>query len=1124
MRRLATAVTALKFIPGNLNEQASKPYLLAGLGNQVHIYAPENSKSPITIQTVFPPDVRIHGFSDVTPNDRIIAHGGRNTTLLQITRQSPGGPIAGIRPVLSRTFPDWIWNISFLTALPNLVIISGGHSLTWISRLSDLSTVSSLSSDREELTWSATAFLSQDASALHTLSATSFGEVLISTHPVSTLTVRTTPPHKSPTHGLNAHQGAITQLTRCASTNLLACASVDRTLSVWKPSKTSTCAACAPSMCFTPLVKHYGHSARVWHVAFLSDERLVSVSEDGSVCLWSARSPSSPSDHSVLARSAGNVWVVATHSDQDGHSVCTGGDDSCVHFTHVPARGRDAGSAVRQITCHLPHSSRHPRKVGQAHDESARCMVLGSSSSSPPSEGEEETVVITTDFGRILHAGFVDGDLDKLSSIELAGDATSVFPMDGGGSVRWSEVFRDASGVAFTPAALLWLDGFLCAGRSDGCMIVAPVRSVEGALKPAGRAVCVEVLRGSCEMVMGLFAGGDRGVRSGRGRGAGSGHDLFAACPNGHVYHWRIFVETSEGGEYTVRNSFIALYQSFRSTKSALVTCLTFLKEVGIVLVGDKGGRVHAFHTPDTPGSKISAAAWLNVHADRVSCMEGLGDSRVLTCGFDGSVSTVRLHESLLSGEALGGDVQPLVIERTDRVSQRFDTIVKLFVHGSDILLAAFRGAVLKVCHLHDRADLLRLDVGNWRRAHDVSILSASGVTTIFWRAGRLHIARSRSRSAQDALLTAGCEFHAGRANSLAWIGDMVFTGGEDTAVRRTILDARFGLSASQRLDGHVSGVNCVASLNDDFLLSGGGGDEIIAWGKRSAVNWCKLWNIRVGPLLRGTGNSLSMGAGAQSAEGLEMVMRITAVSGGTRCETCTPRRSGHAQAAPSCSLWMVGRSDGLVAGLHVRGCDDVHAERVGARCDGAVLSLCVLEEGRVVVIGDSAGGLSVRKFDGTLVQTWGQAHEAGVNCLGVRAVGGKVVIASGGDDERVRVWVVGSDGRWESGIGCGHRAAVTGLTFVGGCDDLFVTCGADQRVLFWKVMARNNGGVGDFIVSASVVFRALSCVPDLAGVSARFCDDVRHGGDGDERTRRRVLAVVCGHGLEVINGPDIGD
>lgn len=95
--------------------------------------------------------------------------------------------------------------------------------------------------------------------------------------------------------------------------------------------------------------------------------------------------------------------------------------------------------------------------------------------------------------------------------------------------------------------------------------------------------------------------------------------------------------------------------------------------------------------------------------------MEGLGISTLVTAGFHGTFTHIRLNESLECGSARLNNLQPLSIEGKDRFIQRHVTMLKLFVGGNYyVTISAFRGAVRQVCDLSIRSEYFRLDFGNW--------------------------------------------------------------------------------------------------------------------------------------------------------------------------------------------------------------------------------------------------------------------------------------------------------------------------------------------------------------------------------------------------------------------------
>lgn len=1148
MRLLTTAVTALRFISFPTRKPPTAgDVLFAGIGNHIHVYNAPNRDDPAVVKALLVPEVHIHGFSDASSDNYVAVHGGRVVALIRPLFTSDGY-ITDIELCNVRHFNDWVWDVTWVTPQSPVLVVATGHSKIFLCHRDFPRTSLRIDTDEEELTWSATTFQADDPRFLYAASGSSFGDILVwPISPVAAVAAQFCHDDARqqvrihdcarPVHRLKAHAGPVMRIVVSNDARRMASASVDRCVRVWHVTPRS-CPSCPTHGCFVPKFEHYGHLARVWDIAFLhpSYNCVVSVAEDRSCRLWSGREGGR--QIAVYHAHAGrNVWTVAVASiTGDGHAaiIATGGEDGSIKTRTIHGlwdKGlqnlaiSDESPPVFTAVFELPDKLRNPRKTGGANDESGRTMLLVS----------PNVIIISTDFGRIMVA--------KLQRNAFSADA-----MSRDIQVKWTQLYGNPVGNAFTPSSLVRLNGIVCAGQTNGDVAVIPTqRDIEHGVIATGNAFQFCAFNDERHMVMGLFGTVEDSVNNSIINGNSNGlyataswNDLFVAAPNGDLYHWCIRrVWNADAVDDKVEYKCIAVYQAHRTSKTTLVTNVCLLRERGVVVVGDKGGRLHLFRTPhNSAGDKLRtcrAESWLRVHKDRVSSIAQTGKAGVLTAGFDGRLARLAITNA-------NGDKTKIEVERSERTAERADTIVQLFVQdaAARTVLAAFRGAILSIWDVEQRIELFRYDVGNWRRAHAVQLTEDGDVTVSFWRAGRMHVVRSasestnlqseanESRSARGSksVSVGGAEFHGSRANDAVWVAAdefTVVTGGEDTTIRVTSIEGGTGFARlrwAQRMMGHVSSVSGVCvSKRGDIAASCGGSDEVLIWARGSEGAWRNITRARVGLMLCGRGAALSDERAA--------IMRMTGIDGGWECTSC----------GPACTAWAAGRSDGSIVLLHTTRSKDkgdgssdtwrLSATMCGTHSDGAALSVCSVggdsdSERILIVSGSSGGSVGVWDLNGRSVRLWAHVHAGGVDsvaaqwrrprsCHGEDTRNATLVVASGGDDGRVRVCAVhtdvdtDADVEWLSGWDGGHHAAATSVAFIDGMDAL-VSVGADQRVLFWRVDAASH-------LDVRFAARRASAVPDPAAVCARI-----HCWQGVWR----IVAVVCGYGLEVIEGPRV--
>lgn len=680
---------------------------------------------------------------------------------------------------------------------------------------------------------------------------------------------------------------------------------------------------------------------------------------------------------------------------------------------------------------------------------------------------EQDRLLVSTDYGRILAARLTDAQ-----------------PV-------WAELYRDRTGIAFTPASLVSRNGLIFAGQANGNVVI--VQDPEERETEIGvetfEPLVVSIFLQDKGLVSGLFA--PKSTSESRCH-------LFAATEKGgDLYHWSIY-QGDEGGEGPIAN-YHATYRQERRTKTSLVTSVCFIEQAQLVVVGDRGGRVLLYDAaPQAEGVHcgengrevstlwfVHPIAWSRPHKDRVSCIletdsTADGGHELLTGGFDGQL--VRL---VVRRTAAAEQPAEIAVRRRERTAGHVDTISAIVSSAEDAeAVVGFRAADAVLVDVGRREEVLRWNVGNWRRAHAVRTGRAGTVTLAYWRDGRVHVARARASRARE-VAPGG---HGDRVNSVAVAGAALLTGGEDGRVGVWATD---GLARVQWLGGHTSGVRAVAAgrvAAGWAAVSGGGLDELLVWGAGARGPW-----RRVGAAAAGDGTR----------------QRVNAVA--------MVGRDGE-----DCILAVFGRSDGSVGVLRARPTAGAWKTRVApaaGRHAGAVL--CAAACGRVVVTGDSQGCIGLWRVEGECgaeevirVGGWEGAHNGGVNCVDMveGEEGGELVVVTGGDDERVVVWFAGDDGGgaarvWRSPLGM-HTAAVTGVALRRAGTKLTLTSvGADQRLRTARVERGGSGGGGgggdSWCVRLDDDDGARVNVPDAAAV--RFTGD------------RRV--VVAGCGLELRAG-----
>ncbi|XP_066553679.1 tRNA (34-2'-O)-methyltransferase regulator WDR6 [Amia ocellicauda] len=200
------------------------------------------------------------------------------------------------------------------------------------------------------------------------------------------------------------------------------------------------------------------------------------------------------------------------------------------------------------------------------------------------------------------------------------------------------------------------------------------------------------------------------------------------------------------------------------------------------------------------------------------------------------------------------------------------------------------------------------------------------------------------------------------------------------------------------------------------------------------------------------------------------------------------------------------------------------HCSALGSRrqflCSAATDGRIAVWDLTEVVVGGSWLSASPR-CQGLLPSLCVRAHQSGVNSLAVWEVGGRLQLASGGDDGSLTVSTIGVqyppgdtegahshsavsltlDG--QTSVPCAHAAPLTALQLL--TPDLLATTSADQRLLLWGL----GGGGG---VAGALRWGAgqLCHVADAASLEV--------WGEGEGEGGRWL--AVCGQGLQLLRVP----
>lgn len=972
-------------------------------------------------------------------------------------------------------------------------------------------------------------------------------------------------------HRLCGHEGPIMKVKVSREGQRMISASVDRTVRIWEAYNDVSCQACPLDGCFRQKFVHYGHLARVWDVSFLQEGRagVVSVAEDRTCRIWSGND-ASQQIAAYRGHAGRNVWSLDVQNKDDHTAqIATGGEDGCVKIRTIPlfitnlntdfgvtenSRTESCGSRrCKSATYEIPDVYANPRKNGGTHNESGRTLLLLN----------DRELLISTDFGRILCVIF-----DPPWCGGQGADNETV---------SWIELYRDTLGVAYTPSSLSHCKSLVFAGQTNGNVTVLKCTLKTGELPTAMKVGDMAVFLGRNEMVMGLFAASSLDNTVCHLFAATVSGELFhwkVNLENDHgvdsmycnTYRQKnptktaVVTSVAYIAELEVvivgdRGGRVLVYDGSR--------CAAPHKNGGNRNVNEVIGLPSSICRPHQDRVSTILQCSLTTLKNDVERSKDVTTCDIMTGGFDGSLTRIQLSVSEKTRDDAERELSLHMVSKQKSI-EHVDTIGRLiFPHSSNCdreneqvfsrqCVVGFRSAHVSVWDVQQRNEMFRKNCGNWRRAYDVCLnvrcdggngtngrLTVERMRLVFWRSGRLHVVRTLDKnrvnddvelnmSEQDItdddgayVQTIGAGFHGQRANTLAWFEgtDVIVSGSEDTSIYVTRLkDGQW--ETIQRLSRHISGVNCVSwiTLKDGrkMLFSGGGSDEVVGW----------ISDKPEGPWKDVCGMVMGRGSDVET-RALQRVICVVGVGG----DLCKCDRG--------CGIAVVGRSDGSMGTVRVK--EGKGFRLVGKEWDGQVMQnskghkgaiLCCAGKtvtlsggkGFLVLTGDSRGDIGIWWIDGRgaceqrnvrLLGIKEGVHDGGLNDVDIGILeGGKIMVVSGGDDERVRMGIL--ELRWENGVSAMwaewdwtssvglHSAAVTGVCVVEieRNEVVVVSVGADQRVNWLN--ARREGEVGNIAVGGC----ERSNVSDVAAVCGRVVE---------KEGSPRLCAVVCGCGMEAV-------
>ncbi|XP_051874905.1 WD repeat-containing protein 6 [Pristis pectinata] len=794
---------------------------------------------------------------------------------------------------------------------------------------------------------------------------------------------------------ISGHSGVIFSIDYLEQNGVLASASDDRSIRLWKVGNLRR--ELEDSDCETEcLLRLYGHQSRVWRVRLLEDH-IISVGEDSACLVWSygGRVTDTFRGH------RGSVRALAV--SEDGEWVATGGADSGIRLWKI-GDNKPEDVAVTQLHFGKAEDTRNPR---------ALCSV------------DPTLVLVMTGAGSIYS-----------------------YCLDTG---EWKCLLADPNYQSYGLLAADRLPSgtVLCVlGNIEGCLKAFPLSKPEGAVEWRGH-------QGKVHSLSWASRGGGQGLDRG---------NLFSSGTEGEMVWWEV---GWAGGRvsWAARGRF-----HLPPCRHRWHTSAAFVPGTPYLVCGNRRGSVLLYPAEGGPaGAWRPISALLGLHGKSgvtsVLCHRGL----LYSTGRDGCYRQLRVEE--------GGRLGLLRSQRACRGVEWVERLVPA-PGGTHLLALGFRGNDFMAWCPETEQWLLRVPCGGGHRSWAFSSSDGGQHLFAYIKSGAVFACRGR--------LVAG---GSGRVVKEAWHGreitcvrlvaspeahtSVLVTGSEDTAINVLALDQASGrVTKLAAIGDHISSVRTLAVAGS---RSRGSQPLLLSAGGRAELQCCRLlFGLKDTDVsLRCQVEHLGSHRLAEDWERRKNRHRMLKMDPETRYMSIVVVDGGMDPGTdPHFSWHFLGAacSDGAVRLFVI----DEGEKKILLLAESFYHQRCVLKlqtfthqltsTGRRVFLCSAATDGRIALWDISLIiekakatnifperthQPWDlgspclvfKAHQCGVNGLDIRPLDdGRYLLASGGDDNAIRVWVI---------------CVVSGNL---GDDQLVPSTGEQREVTDMELMGSRNG------------------------------------------------------------------
>jgi len=659
----------------------------------------------------------------------------------------------------------------------------------------------------EEITWSASIFIDKVTKTIAIANGCYSGNIKVFLFPVSDSWCQ----REEEFILLQGHAGPVFCIRWDSHGERLATTADDRCIRVWKRLTRNS---------FQQQIVLWDSTSRIWDLDFLPKDMIIAACEDGMSRIWNLKDGTCGIR---LEDSFGkNVFCSSTFLDQHhrgdgGCLVATGSmDANCQIYRLEDILRRQADRYSAQVD--LPIAEKNPRRHTNAMTLSEVNSKVSKESVKSIKWLSRDSLIIYTDQNRIYHIG--------------------IWKQQEEWKQKWTLLFHVKDKI-LAPISMTWIECGILMGTNCGQVLILSFLDIKRKLEDDNQVDLASRLSSHCFQatkrgaIMNIFS--IQETRSSPQQLLQPNErreQIFIVAPNGCMFCYHIVWNVEEDCLVQVSLLYILRHPS----SDGLFTAMCYHSTTSSVICGDKKGRIFVFFPEQQDNSEcpeLMPIQSLQLHSDRIHCLSWMENDMFVSASVDGMLfRNLFVHRQV---KVLCQRKCFYKVATADRFLKDSD--------GQRLFLVGFHSKYLTIWDVLHEKEMVSMDCGGWRRAHDIWFQS-NEFMICFTRRGHLVLRCECFEDIQSTPRMISDGFHGMRINHiLLWTesdGKLnLISCGEDTMVRNSLFCTKSNrMQTLQILDCHISGVQCSA-LDEDLLWTGSGKDQLIVWQRNACSTHC---------------------------------------------------------------------------------------------------------------------------------------------------------------------------------------------------------------------------------------------------------------------------------------------